>query len=187
MDPDALKHLPRDVDQCHEIIAELSRDIAKYQHQLEYLRRKLFGRSSERVGPGAPDFFGGQWGEDKSNDNAASEAEPPEKEGAERRRKPRGHGRRPLPEDLPRHRIEHEVAEVDKVCPDCGSEKTRIGEQTSEQLEYEPASLYVIEHVCPKYACGRCQGHVVQGEKPAQPIEKGLAGPGLLAHVITSK
>jgi transposase len=58
---------------------------------------------------------------------------------------------------------------------------------TSEQLEHTPASLFVIEHVQVTYACRKCQEQVVTAPKPPQPIEKGVAGPGLLAHVITAK
>jgi transposase len=62
-----------------------------------------------------------------------------------------------------------------------------IGAEESEQLDYKPATLFVIEHVCRTYACWRCEGQVVTAAEPAQPIEKGLPGPGLLAHVITEK
>jgi len=65
-------------------------------------------------------------------------------------------------------------------------ELQHIGEEVSERLEYVPASLYVIEEACQKYACGKgCT--VVTAQKPMQPIEKGLPGPGLLAHVAVSK
>jgi transposase len=63
----------------------------------------------------------------------------------------------------------------------------QIGEEVSEQIEYQPAEFYIIEHVRPKYACKHCEGQVVVADKPSQPIEKGLAGPGLLAFVATSK
>jgi len=46
--------------------------------------------------------------------------------------------------------------------------------------------MFTIEHVQLKYACPHCQSGVVQGEKPAQPIEKCIAGPGLLAHVMSA-
>ncbi len=62
-----------------------------------------------------------------------------------------------------------------------------FGEEVSEQLEYVPASLFIRQFVRPKYACRSCQEHVAIAAKPPQPIEKGLPGPGLLAHVITSK
>jgi transposase len=61
-----------------------------------------------------------------------------------------------------------------------------MGEEVSERLEYVPASLVVIEEVCRKYACPKgCT--VITAKKPMAPIEKGLAGPGLLAQVAVSK
>ena len=68
---------------------------------------------------------------------------------------------RPLPEDLPRKYVEHDVPSEQKICSECGCDKKCIGEETSEQSEYVPASLYVIKPVCPKYACPQCQGRVV--------------------------
>ena len=62
-----------------------------------------------------------------------------------------------------------------------------FGEEIREQLDYIPASLIVIQHVRPKYACEACQAHVVIADRLPEPIEKGLPGPGLLAHVIVSK
>lgn len=97
-----------------------------------------------------------------------------------------GHGRQPLPGHLPRKRIEHDLPEADKRCG-CGRLKTKIGEDTSEQLEYLPASLFVQEHVYPKYACPCCQDGVAASAPVAQPIEKGLPGAGLLSYVIVSK
>ena len=76
----------------------------------------------------------------------------------------------------------HELA-----CPCCGAARQRIGQETSEQLDYIPASLFVVEHIRPKYACKACEANVIVADKPTQPIEKGLAGPGLLAQTIVSK
>jgi transposase len=81
----------------------------------------------------------------------------------------------------------HDVAEVDKVCACCGREKTRIGQDDSEQLEFIPASLFIIQHVRPKYACPKCHEGVAQAPMPPLPIERGAVGPGLLAHIIVSK
>lgn len=178
--------LPTDIKQCHALIREMVHDIGQYQSRIDYLTRRLFGRRSEQMDPGALTFFG-----DANFPGAEVEDEPAPQEDETTEEAParssRRNGRRRLPKDLPRKRVEHDVAAEEKVCAECGCDKKRIGEETSEQLEYIPASLYVIEHVCPKYACPHCQSHVVQGEKPPQPIEKGLAGPGLLAHVITNK
>ncbi|MDG3005871.1 IS66 family transposase [Paludisphaera mucosa] len=70
-----------------------------------------------------------------------------------------------------------------RACPGCGHYRSPIGEEVSEH----PASLFVVEHVTIEVACRHCQGHVPVADKPPQPIEKGLPGPGLLAQVITSK
>ena len=62
----------------------------------------------------------------------------------------------------------------------------QFGQDVSEQLERVPASYKVIQHVRPKFACGACE-QVVQAPAPARPIDQGLPGPGLLAHVLVSK
>jgi transposase len=99
----------------------------------------------------------------------------------------RRNGRRKLPDDLPRIRVEHDLEDDERPCPCCGDPRKKIGEETSEQLEYEPAKVHVIEHVRMKYACPTCEGQVVTAPKPPQAIEKCLAGPGLLAQVAVSK
>ena len=57
----------------------------------------------------------------------------------------------------------------------------------TEQLEYEPGTMYVMRHIYPKYACSCCKDGVTSAERAASPIERGLAGPGLLAYVIVNK
>ncbi len=112
----------------------------------------------------------------------------PQQDSDEPSRSPGKHrGRKPLPKDLPRKRVVYEAPADELTCPCCNKPRTKIGEEVSEQLEFEPASLYVIEHVRFKYACKHCEANVVTADKPLQPIDKGLPGPGLLAHVITSK
>jgi transposase len=91
-----------------------------------------------------------------------------------------------LPKSLERRRVVYDLVEAERHCPECHCELKHIGEEIREQLEYVPASLEVIEEACQKYACPKgCT--VVTAQKPAAPIEKGLAGPGLLAHVAVSK
>jgi transposase len=103
------------------------------------------------------------------------------------RRRWRRRGRQRLPEHLPRERIEYELTAEELSCPDCGCARVKIGEEVSEQLEYVPASMRVLQHVRFRYACRGCQEHVAIAAKPPQPIDKGLPGPGLLAQTITSK
>jgi transposase len=92
--------------------------------------------------------------------------------------------RRPLPDHLPRQTRRHEPKET--VCPQCQGELRRLGEDVSEVLEYVPASFLVVRHVRIKLSCTKCDC-IVQGETPSRPIERGMAGPGLLAHVLVSK
>jgi transposase len=92
--------------------------------------------------------------------------------------------RRPLPEHLPRE-VETHVPQH-AGCPACGGQLSKLGEDISEVLEYVPARFKVIRHVRPKLSCTKCDV-IVQAEAPSRPIERGLAGPGLLAHVLVSK
>lgn len=94
--------------------------------------------------------------------------------------------RRPLPAELPRETIEHDIAEEDKLCS-CGCMKQRIGEEVTEQLEFVPAKLTVIAHVRPKYACNRCDEGVSIASMPQLFLPKSIATPSLVAHVIISK
>ena len=112
------------------------------------------------------------------------------------RRVKRRKGRRDLGSDefdhLPVIRKEHDLKEQDKPCPCCNQPRTKIGEESSWQIEYIPGSFQRIEHVRIKYACGDCEQNALNpnielADKPVQPIEKGMAGPGLLAYVVTSK
>lgn len=97
------------------------------------------------------------------------------------RRKP---ARRPLPPELPRET--EIIAPKQEACPDCGGALRHLGEDASEALEYVPAHFKVIRTVRPKLSCACCS-RIVQEPAPNRPIDGGLAGPGLLAHVLVSK
>jgi transposase len=92
--------------------------------------------------------------------------------------------RRPLPEHLPREVRKYLPKQA--ACPDCGGELKLLGEDVSEILEYVPARFKVIRQLRLKLACTCCE-RIVQAEAPSRPIERGVAGPGLLAHVLVSK
>jgi transposase len=189
--------LPKDLAACHAMIRQLldtaqkdSRRIERMEHQLEQLLRRLYGRSAERLDPNQLVLFADLLKQ------LQPEAPPaPEAPASSPALSPsRGHGRRRIPEDLPRRRIVHDLPEDEKPCPCCGKLREMIGDEKSEQLDYEPAKLSVIEHVRLKYACRACEQAAAEGgpqiataEKPLAPIEKGLAAPGLLAYVIVSK
>ncbi len=145
------------------------------QHQIEQLLRQRFGPKSEKHHADQLLLFGEAAVELPT---APASAEP---------KTPGGHGRGKLPASLPRPPVVHDLTPEQKLCPECGVERKKIGEESSEQLEYVPASLRVLVHTRPKYACSGCQGHVVIAAKLPEPIERGLPGVGLLAQVIVSK
>jgi transposase len=89
-----------------------------------------------------------------------------------------------LPESWPRRTRTH--APRHEACPDCGGKLRPLGEDVSETLEYVPAHFEVIRLVRPKLSCTACEC-IVQEPAPSRPIDRGLAGPGLLAHVLVAK
>ena len=200
------KTLPQDIEACHALITERDtqlserdahlslaekelskRDllIEKLQHQLKGLLRNCYGRRSEKSDPAQQLLFDDILEKLWETPPAEAEFEEGEEEAPER--KPRRRGRKRLPAGLPRKRIEHDIPEEEKPCPECGKPRQRIGEDVSEQLEFVPAHFIVLQHARLKYACRECEGHVKVADKPVQPIEKGVPGPGLLAQIITAK
>ena len=183
--------LPDDIEAAHRLIRELLATLreqtdlnANLQHQLEQLLRKLHGRKSEKLDPNQLLLFAREILE-AGGPEITPEPQPatpaPEKPPA------KGHGRKPLPTSLPRKTVLHDVPPEQRPCPDCGEVRQPFGEEVREQLEQVPASLIVLRHVRPKYACKACAANVVIAERLPEPIEKGLPGPGLMAHMAVSK
>src|SRR5277367_5525629 len=144
------------------------------------LRRMMFGTKSEKIAREVEQL------ELKLEELETGEAARPpatEPTGSTNtpRRKRKG---RPLPEHLPRETHTHMPA--GEACSACGGGLSKLGEDVSEMLEYIPASFKVIRHVRPKMCCTRCDT-IMQAPAPSRPIDRGLAGPGLLAHVLVSK
>ena len=171
-----------------ELLAALRderRQNEQLQHRLDLLLRRLYGPRTERFDPNQPllipDAF--EPAAPETSDAAPPQPEPDNAPA----RKARPHGRKALPKNLRRVPRVYELTEAERRCPECGECRVQIGSEHSEQLDYEPATLFVVEHVRCTYACPHCEGQVVTAGKPAQPIQKGLPGPGLLAHVITEK
>jgi transposase len=170
------------------VLRDTRRQNEDLQHRLDLLLRRLYGPRTERFDPNQPllipDAFEALVPEAAEIGNAV----PPDPEPGTAPAKPsRPHGRRALPKDLRRVPRLYELTEAERRCPECGETRVQISAERSEQLDYEPATLYVVEHVRCTYACPHCESQVVTAGKPAQPISKGLPGPGLLAHVVTEK
>ncbi|MBT8134092.1 MAG: IS66 family transposase, partial [Gammaproteobacteria bacterium] len=191
--------LPDNVEQLQELLllerqrsAEKDSKIGsleqRYQHLLEQFRlaqQRQFGRSSEASLAQLGLF----------NETEQAVEEDAHEQARERetltytRNKPK---RKPLPKDLPRETVVHDIPAEDKICDCCGTELHRMGEDKSEQLEFIPARLKVIEHIRPKYSCRHCEQHGTEvvikiAPVPATPIPKSIATASLLSQVITSK
>jgi transposase len=157
--PTDAEHLPDDVATLKGMVLELlaslhdrDRNIEGMQHRIHLLLRRLYGPRGERFDPNQLLLFV----EMAAGQDTAQEAptEPPAPSEPQLRCRP--HGRRRLPENLPREPRHHELSEAERFCPNCGKVRIDIGTDRSEQLDYRPASLFVIEHFVHKYVCPCC-------------------------------
>lgn len=172
--------------QCHEL-RSLNADL---KHQLDVMARRMFGRRSEQLDPRqlelAFEALAAEGGVAPAVPAPTAASTELAKSAALAGKRP-GHGRRPLPKDLPRETRVIEPEAADLVCACCGRTKARMGEERAEQLHYQPARFSVIETVRPKYACTKCKDGVTVALAPKSPTPKGLATVGLLAFVAVSK
>jgi transposase len=168
--------LPDDVEQLKQLVIAQRVELEHLKLLIAKLRRMQFGRSSEKLdrelGQRELELEELQISQDKLL--AAVRAVRPELAA------PR---RQPLPEHLPR---EQRLYQPRCSCPDCGGVLRQIGEDVSEMLEHVPEQFKVIRIIRPKLACEHCE-RIVQEPAPSRPIARGLAGPGLLAHMLVAK
>ena len=195
--------LPTDLSLCHAIILELLSKLTEAQattleleqkrqlleQQLHDLKRGIWGRKSEKSDPEQLIMFAELLA--KMTDEAAPPADAEAGDQTEKPKKARRRGRKPggrtlASADLPKRTVRHPLSESQRFCV-CGTERKIIGVERSSQVELVPASLVIIVHEREKGACPNCAAGVVIADKPSSPIEKGVAGPGLLAHVVVSK
>ena len=174
-DPAALKRL---------LLAErqtAKERIAYLEEQFRLAMQRAYGSKTEGH-PAQGDLF-------NEAESVAEQGDTSTEQISYERKKPT---RKPLPAELPRERVVHDIADEDKVCDCCGGDLHQMGEDKSEQLEYIPAKVKVIEHVRPKYSCRHCEQtgtevNIKQAPVPASPIPKSFATPSLLAQVISHK
>lgn len=179
--------LPDDTQALKSIIAERDARIEHLEERLAVLEKMIFGPKSEKRR--RDESEGVQLSLFNEAEAIVAEKEIEQQVPAHTRAKPK---RKPLPDDLPRVEIVHDIAEEEKVCA-CGAALSRIGDETSEKLDIIPAKIQVIRHIRPKYACKSCQGvegkgpTIVIAPPPLAMIPKGIASEGLLAHIAVSK
>lgn len=163
-------------------LAERDAEIERLNLILTKLRRMQFGRRSEQLDEtiGQLELSLEELEAVRAECAELAAAEAPASSAAPAKRPIR----KPLPDHLPRETVEY--APADCCCPDCGGALKKLGEDVSETLEHLPEHFKIIRHVRPKLACARCDT-IVQALAASRPIANGLAGPGLLAHVLTAK
>ena len=189
-DPALLKQI---IAQQNALLEDQRVQIEKLRTEIDQLKRFHFGPRSERVVPQ-------QMVMAFMSNPFPAQLPPPGTPPREHTRnpehfdqtqaiKPNGHGRQVLPAHLKRERRVFDVPEEKKRCGACKKPLVKIGEETSEQLEYTPSQLKVLQNVRPKYACPNdCEDcGIVTAPPPTGPIQKGLPGPALLAHIVVSK
>jgi transposase len=185
---DRLRRLEADKQALSAHNAQLVERNTLLLEEVQWLKSQLFGRSSEKstadVSPDQRMLF-------NEAEVLAAIAAADEKAGTqsvdahERHAKP---GRKAIPEKFPRKQVIHDIPESEKICPLDGTPLVRIGEEVSEQYEYTPPKLMVLQHVRPKYASG-CDhpGGVRIAPVALQLLPKSMASPSLLAHITTAK
>ncbi len=174
-------NLPDDMDLLKTLVQELLARLQTTEHNLHLALNRTFGRKSESISPDQMALF------QQLIEMKLAQAPKPPQVKEEDKVKVRSHGRRKPPKNLPVQREEFPLSDDQKTCPDCGEALIKIGEETRNLVDYIPCSVIMREQVAEKWACKPCQGKVVQSELPQKPIERGLAGPGLLAQVVVSK
>lgn len=162
----------------HEQILSRDTELEKLRLLILQLKRMQFGRRSEKLDRQIEQLE--LCLEDLEANQAACEAAAPRP----RETEPVKPVRRALPAHLPRETKTHTPQAT--ACPDCGGKLSLLGEDVSEMLEYVPGHFKVIRQVRPKLSCTCCD-RILQEPAPSRPIDRALAGPGLLAHVLVSK
>jgi len=163
----------------HELLAEN----AYLKNELAQLRRLIFGQKRERFVPlhqeQQLDFSLTEQHEQAVENAPAVATIPISFTRRVKKAAPKLPSRNPLPAHLRREEIV--IAPTEDI-----SALKKIGDEITEELEYQPGELFVKRYVRPKYARPEGEG-VVVATLPSRPIEKGIAGPALLAHILMSK
>jgi transposase len=184
-------------EQLSQALDEKDHKIALLEAKIKRLLSTVRGSRQERINPDQLLLFSQdelrelaeelEKSDQENTDPTEPEADPPQDSASTGEPPKKGKGRRPLPPNLPKEIRRYELKEEERKCPCCGETRHEMGVETSQQIEFIPATFKVIEHQRVQYACKSCQENVAIAPKPPQPIEKGLPGPGLCSFVVLSK
>ncbi|HIC2071050.1 TPA: IS66 family transposase zinc-finger binding domain-containing protein, partial [Raoultella ornithinolytica] len=168
------------IQALQEKLNQREREIDLLQAQLDKLRRINFGSRSEKLSRRIAQMETRLKALQQESDTRTGRVNDP----AVQRPLRQTRTRKPFPESLPRD--EKRLLPAEPCCPDCGGTLCYLGEDAAEQLELMRSAFRVIRTVREKHTCRQCD-RIVQAPAPSRPIERGIAGPGLLARVLTSK
>jgi transposase len=191
-DPAFLKPL---IVQLFETLQKSQQRVRQLEHHMDLLLRRVFGKSSEKLDPRQLVLA---FAELSAETTPSATSEPPAAPDvpAANTAKKQGHGRRRTPDTLVRVEQVHDLSDEQKQTLGGDDNLILIGEDVSEQYEWEPSSLFVIVHRQKKYARREqllvtsddpLEQNVIVAAKPPQPLPGSEAGPGLLAQVLVSK
>jgi len=155
--------------------------IFRLEELIKQFRHKQFSSSSEKIPANQLSIFNEaeeQLCEEDVEGNGSVSVK-----GHERKKQARVR----IPDNIPREEIVYDLEDAQKTCPHDGTALTCIGSEKHEQFDVIPPQIRALVHTRLKYACPCCKQHLVTAGKPAQPIEKSIASPGLLAFVATQK
>lgn len=175
-----------EIDSLKEIIQHKNSRIKILEDYIKALNQKQFGASSEKQDVIQAEMLFTEVESCTETDEPA-QADAFENEitvVAEHTRKKK---RVSIPKELPRVDVIHDLPDADKFCPHDGTALKQMGSEAHDQLDIIPATIQVLHHIRLKYACPCCEQHLITAQKPAQPIEKSIASPGLLAFIATQK
>ena len=164
-------------------LEEAEKKIGLLIEQVKLSRLRHFGKKTETSGKLQLELVFDEF--EELQDETAAEPNEEATETITYTRKKKTVGRKIDTSNLPREQIVYDLTEEEKHCK-CGGQLEKFGEDKSEQLEYIPAQIKVIEHICSKYSCNCCEA-VKTAAKPEMPIAKSMAAPSLITDVIIKK
>ncbi len=168
--------LQRELAAKNNSLQEKNTYIQSLEEYILSLRHQQFGSSSEKLSPTQAELFDEPEGDEECEIHDATIEIPAHTRSTKRRVS--------IPAELPRVEVIHDLPDDQKICPHGGTALKCIGNETHEQLDNIPATIH---HVRLKYACPCCEKYLFTAPKPAQPIEKSIASPELLAYITTQK
>jgi len=179
-----LSHIEHENILLRKTIADKDHHIKILEEYILSLKQKQFGSSSEKLSPTQAELF-----DEADGDAAETETDnvftidiieiPAHTRSTKKRVS--------IPADIPRVDIIHDLPDDQKICPHDGTALKRIGSEAHVQLDIIPAKVQALNHIRYKYVCPCCEQYLITATKPAQPIEKSIASPGLLAYIATQK